>query len=237
MRLIRTILIVLAAFAVMGGAVFGGLVIYKRFFNPVEKALAELKGLPLMGLVLADVPGAEAKLRAAIEQELRQPTPPGQPTRPLLVVLDLRRDYITPALLAADDATATGALAAQAALIGHLLKTKDTAACREFASGGIQRVDRLDLQGQQLFRDTLSAVEAAYRSGHASGKRLPMPTGPEYLELLREAGLQKADFDKINSFATLSNEVSCEVELKIYSAPETLPAPKRGPFARYILAN
>lgn len=235
MRLIRTILIVLAAFAVVGGVVAGGLFAYKRFFNPAEQALKELKALPLIGLVLADEPGVELRLRTAIEQEVRQPTQQG-PSRPLQVVADLRRQYIAPALMAADDRSAIGALAAQAALIGYLLQT-NTYACREFATGGIQQVDQLDAKAQQLFRSTLAAVEAAYRSGRKGGKPLPMPAPEEARDMLRESGFQKIDFDMMSSFATLSYQASCEIELKLYSAPATLPEAKRGAMARYILLN
>ena len=127
-------------------------------------------------------------------------------------------------------------LAARAELVAHLLKT-NTPACREFATIGIQRVDKLDEQGQLLFRNVLAAVEAAYRNGHANGKPMPMPTGPEFADMLREGGLQKADFDRLNSFNTLSNEITCEAQLKLESVPPSLPAAKRGPFARFVLGN
>ena len=55
--------------------------------------------------------------------------------------------------------------------------------------------------------------------------------------VLQEAGFTKADFDRLAAFQTLSNEVSCDVELKADSLPPKLPAEKRGAFARYILTN
>ena len=54
---------------------------------------------------------------------------------------------------------------------------------------------------------------------------------------LQQGGFTKADFDRLAAFATLSNEVSCDVELKVDSMPPQLPADKRGAFARYILGN
>ncbi|MCX7365929.1 MAG: hypothetical protein NTV97_29500, partial [Alphaproteobacteria bacterium] len=90
---------------------------------------------------------------------------------------------------------------------------------------------------QILFRNVLAAVEAAYRNGRAGGKPLPMPTRAEFAELLREAGLQKIDFDRLDSFPTLSPEIACDTQLKIEQVPPKLPAPKRGPYSRYVLGN
>jgi len=54
---------------------------------------------------------------------------------------------------------------------------------------------------------------------------------------LGQAGFGKADFDRLNSFQSLSNDLTCDVELKIDSAAPLLPADKRGPFARAILGT
>lgn len=234
MRVLRVIFTLGAAFAIVAGVAYGGFYLMKRF-GPVEQTLAGLKAMPLIGLVVSDVPGAEARLRKAIEEELAQPTVQG-PLKPQIVLGELRREFITPALRSADDASVIVALASRAELVAHLLKT-NTPACREFATIGIQRVDKLDEQGQILFRNVLAAVEAAYRNGRATGKPLPMPTGPEFADLLREAGFQKADFDRLNNFGALSNEVTCESQLKLEAAPTQLPAAKRGPFARFVLGN
>ena len=64
-----------------------------------------------------------------------------------------------------------------------------------------------------------------------------MPTRPEILDMLREAGFQKVDFDRLNTFATLSNDTACEIELKVDQVPPKLPAAKRGAFARFVLNN
>lgn len=234
MRVLRVLLTLGAAFAIVAGVAFGGIYLMKRF-GAVEQTLAGLKAMPLIGLVVTDVPGAEARLRASIEQEIASPTPSGPP-RPQLVLGQLRREYITPALRAADDASIIVAMAARAELVAHLQKT-NIPVCFEFATIGIQRVDKLDEEGQKLFRNVLAAVEAAYRNGRAGGKPLPMPTRPEFAELLREAGLQKIDFDRLDSFATLSPEIACETQLKIEQVPPRLPAPKRGPYSRYVLGN
>jgi hypothetical protein len=208
---------------------------YFKSNSQTETTLAEMRALPLVGAMIADNPDAEARLKAAIQEEINNPSADGT-TRPLALIADLRRQYILPALKASDDASAMAAVAARAALAAHLQKASPPA-CREFAAGGIQRPDRLDGEGQRLFRNVLQALETAYRNGRANGKPLPMPSRAEILDLLRDAGFQKVDFDRLNAFASLSNEVACEIELKVDQVPPKLPADKRGAFARFVLNN
>jgi hypothetical protein len=203
--------------------------------SPAANALAELRALPLVGVMMADNPAAEARMKAAIQEELASPSQGGT-TRPLALIADLRRQYILPALRGADDASAVAAVAARAALASYLQKANPPA-CREFAAGGIQQPDRLDSEGRQLFRNVLQALETAYRNGRASGKAMPMASRAEILDMLREAGFQKIDFDRLNAFATLSNDIACDIELKVDEVPPKLPAGKRGAFARFVLNN
>jgi hypothetical protein len=83
----------------------------------------------------------------------------------------------------------------------------------------------------------LQAVEAAYRSGRAAGKAMPTKSRAEILDMLREAGFEKIDFDRLSAFATLSNDIACQVELKVDQVPAKLAPDKRGAFARFILNN
>ena len=229
-RLVAAIVvgIVVVLFAMAGWYYFKGT-------SRTETALAEMRALPLVGALMADKPEAEARLKAAVEQEINNPSTDGT-TRPLVLIADLRRQYVLPAIRSADDASATAAVAARASLAAYLRKANPPA-CREFAAGGIQRPDRLDGEGQRLFRNVLQALETAYRNGRASGKPVPMPTRAEILDMLRDAGFQKVDFDRLNAFATLSNDIACEIELKVDQVPPKLPADKRGPFARFVLNN
>jgi hypothetical protein len=225
----------IAGLVVVLATVWGGQKLLKSF-SPTERALADLRAMPLVGLLVAEVPGAEDRLRKAIEEEQRQPTTSGPP-RPLVVIGELRRDVIAPALRAADDASAIAAMATRAELVAHLQKT-DLPACREFSMGGIQNVDKLDAEGQRLFNKVLKSIETAFRSSRSNGgESLPVPSPPQVGEMLREAGFQKSDFDKLNSFATLSDAVSCEIELKVNQVPPKLPADKQGPFSRFVIAN
>src|SRR5688572_30921564 len=94
--------------AALGGAVvlaalvWGGWTLL-RGREPVDAALDDVRRLPLVGPVMAENPTVESRMRAAIEEEIRSPTQSG-PSRPFLLVADIRRQYIVPALRAADDA-------------------------------------------------------------------------------------------------------------------------------------
>ncbi|MBS0224429.1 MAG: hypothetical protein JSR91_27225 [Proteobacteria bacterium] len=224
---------IVAALIALGAAAWIGPALYRQF-SPTEKALAALRDLPLVGLAIADHPEVLDELRKAIRDEANTPTTSG-PSRPLQVVAELRHEFIAPVLRNADDASVVAAMAARVALVKHLQKA-DPAACREFAIGGIARPDQLDAEGQRLFREVLVAMEAAYRNGRA-GKPQTMPTREQVGDMLRHAGFTKPDFDKLQNFATLSNDVSCELELKVDEVPPLLPTADRGPFSRFIVAR
>jgi hypothetical protein len=152
------------------------------------------------------------------------------------LIADLRRQYVVPALRAADDATALAAVAARAELVRHL-RNVDVASCRAFSLGAVQWPDSLDPEARRLFGLWQQAVETAYRSGKAAGQPRALPTRAEVVSLLQQAGFRKDDFSRLNAFHHLSNEASCDVELMVDSVPPLLPADKRGPFARYLLTN
>jgi hypothetical protein len=216
-------------------AIVGGGWALVRGKSPVDTALDEIRRLPLIGLAMADNPGAESRMRAAIEEELRSPTRSGL-SRPYALVADLRRQYIVPALRAADDASAVAALTARADFVRYLRRA-DAAACRQFALGALQRPDLLQPEGRQLFGEYLQALQAAYLNGQAAGKPRPFLTRDELAAALRQAGFTKMDFDRLQGFQNLSNQVSCDVEIKVDAAADRMPAPLRGPYARYVLSS
>jgi len=102
----------------------------------------------------------------------------------------------------------------------------------------VQRLDRLTPEGQKLFNDFDTRMEAAYRSGHAAGgKPQPMATPPEVVQLLGRAGFTSDDMDALNRFAALPSLRACDVDLKIDGAPPKLPAAKQGAFSRFVLTH
>jgi len=203
----------------------------------VDQAMASARALPMVGLVLDDVPGAQDRLREALREESRQPTTQG-PSRPLKLMSELRATHIVPALKAADEASAAAAIDARVALLKHL-KNTDLVVCKEFAVTGIQRSDKLDPTGQKLMRDVLAAHEKAYRSGRAAkAAGTPSPavaSDAEARTLLTEAGFQPADFDRLKRLARLPTEAVCDMALKVNDAPQKVPADKRGALMRYLL--
>lgn len=238
-RLIRSAAGMVAGALAAAGAVYGLEALTGDDAQMVDNAMTEARTLPLVGLVLADVPDSEARLRATLKEELRNPTTDGPP-RPLVLMRELRAAYIVPALRAADAADAESVLAARVALMRHLSGT-NVAACRELALIGIQRADRLDAQGQHLMRQMLTAMEKAYRSGRTAlgssgAARPPVPNDTEARELLVEAGLTPGDFEKLQNLAKLSAEEACELGIRLNTTPSKLPPDRAGGLARYLAA-
>ncbi len=216
-------------------AIVGGGWALIRGKSPVDQALDDVRRLPLIGLAMDNTPGAESRMRQALEEELASPTRAGL-SRPYSLIADLRRQDIVPALRSADDASALAALAARADLVRYLRRA-DPAACRQLALGNLQRPDLLESEGRQLFGEYVQALQAAYRNGKAAGKPQTLLSRDGLTAALREAGFVKIDFDRLRAFQTLSNEVSCDVEIKVDSAAEHMPAERRGAFARYVLSS
>ena len=129
---------------------------------PVERAMADLRATPLLGLALKDNPDAEKAIREAIAEDQRDPVAPGVPPRAFYAVGALSRDHIRPMLAAADDASVVAVMAARFAL-AQRLRADDPQSCRDFAMNGIQRVNELTPAGQKQFNDFLSTMETAYR--------------------------------------------------------------------------
>jgi hypothetical protein len=201
--------------------------------STTEQTMASLRAQPLVGQVLADNPEIEAKVRAAVEEDVRQPQ---TTSRAFLAVVAIRQTIVGPTLSAADDASALTVMKARANLVAHLQKT-DLIACRQFSGEGIRDINKLDDEGQQLFRTMLTTMEAAYRSGKANGGKGKPPSNEEFGTMLQSAGFTPDDFAKLGHLATLKDDEVCSLELRIDSAPDKLPDDKRGAYARFVIAH
>ena len=237
-QLKRTVIAAIAAAIAGSATVYGLEYLTGSDTELVDQAVSEARALPLVGLVLDDVPDAEARLRKALSEELRSPTTQGPP-RPLALMTELRATQIVPALKATDAADAQAVLAARLALMRHL-KSVDPATCRELVLIGIQRGEKLDATAQKLMRDMLAAMEKAYRAGRAALKASTAPPpalgDADVTAVLGEAGLTPADFEKLRTLQRLSNEEACDLGIKLNEAPVKLPADKAGALARYLAA-
>ena len=201
--------------------------------SATDKAMAELRAQPLVGLVLADNPAIEAQVRAAVEEDQRHPQ---ATSRAFHAISEIRRTIVGPTLSAADDATALAVMKARADMVGRLQKT-DLVACRQFSGEGIRDVGKLDSDGQRLFRTMLTAMEAAYRSGKANGGKGTPASNREFAALLQTAGFTPDDFAKFGQVATLPDAELCQLEFRVDDAPGKLPDDKRGTFARFVIAH
>jgi hypothetical protein len=197
-----------------------------------EPTIAALKQTPLIRLVIADVPGTEELIRSALFEDVRYPVRHG-PTRAFALMAKLRTDYIAPALKAADDKTALEAVAARAALLRHL-QQRDLALCHEFAVQGLQRLDKLDADGQRLFQATLAAMEDAYRSGRGRPVR-PALDDAAVRATLGEAGLGPLEFADLQRLGELGPAEACVLANRLNAAPTGVAADKAGPLARHLL--
>jgi hypothetical protein len=205
--------------------------------SPLDRAVADLKATPLIGLAIADNPDAEKAIRQALADDQRTPVAPGVPSRATYAVGALSRDYIRPMLAAADDSAVIAVMAARFAL-AQRLRIDDPQTCRDFAMNASQRVERFSPEGRALFNDFLAKMEAAYRSGRSTkGQPMPMATPPEIVQLLGQTGFTRDDLEALNRFAALPSLRACDIDLKIDGAPPKLPPDKRAPFARFVLTH
>jgi hypothetical protein len=201
-----------------------------------DSTMAALKRSPLIRLVIADVPGAEQRLRAALQDDERNPVQQGA-TRALAVIGELRASHIVPALKAADDASALAAIAARTAFIRHL-QARDLATCRTFALAGMQRPDLLDGRGQELFDTMLKALEDAYRNGRdAKLIARRTPDGKELEAILIEAGFQPVDIEKLGRLADLPEAEACALAARFNAAPSRIASGRAGALARHLLSS
>ena len=167
-------------------------------------------------MVLADNPAIEARLRTDVEEDQRNPqaTP-----RVFLAISEMRRTIVGPTLAAADDASALAVMKARADLVAYLEKT-DLAACRQFSGDGIRDINKLDSEGQTLFRTMLTAMEAAYRSGKANGGKGKSASNEEFAAMLRTAGFTPDDFAKFSQTATLKDDELLQARVPDRRRPE-----------------
>ncbi len=228
---------VIAVLVLVSGGLAYGIKLESVPLSPLQRAMADLRATPLIGMALKDNPASEKEILEAMEEDQRNPVAPGVPSRAFYALGAMSRDHIRPMLGAADDAAVMAVMAARFAL-AQRLRTDDPQTCREFAMNAIQRVDRLTPEAQKLFNDFLSKMEAAYRNGRAAnGKPQPMATPAEIIQLLGQTGFSQDDLAALNRFAALPALRACDIDLKIDGAPPKLPPDKQAPFARFVLTH
>ena len=168
-RVGRALLIMVVAGVAAAAAAFGAAYVRSMLGKPgasdVDRAVEEARQWPLINVVVADHPEVEVQLRAAIEDDLKNPGRPEKASHRM--GLEIRQRYIVAALRKADDASVLAAIAATEKLMLHL-KATDAKLCADVGIYGIQDPSRLDTEGRTMFKDSLSMQEAAYRSGRTA---------------------------------------------------------------------
>lgn len=201
--------------------------------SDTDRLIEQIGQLPLIGLVLGEHPELEPRFRAAFEAERKSATKGGL-SPAFLLMGDVRKQYVMPALRNSDDTHALAAVKVESELVDHLQATNPET-CREFGLTGIQRTDKLDPVAAEIFKRTLAAQEDAYRNGKSASADRPAVKDTDVTQLLGQSGYTQADFQQLSKIMTLSAAEACAVTVKLYAAPEHLP-PFQGPVvARYLL--
>jgi hypothetical protein len=189
------------------------------------------KEMPLVGLVIAENPALEARLRGVIADELKNP---GQvPSPGSRFGVEVRQRYIIPTLLATDDDSALKAAGGMETLAKYL-QTKDPALCRELGLSGLQNANKLDADGKILLKQALALQEQAYRNGKAGSPKAALKS-EEIGRVLGEAGYTAKDLEQLSTFGQLSTVDGCAATVKLYGAPRALPPARGGTLARWLL--
>jgi hypothetical protein len=228
----QTIFIVLAAGVAAAAIGFGANYLRAPSSADVERGVEAAKEMPLVGLVIAENPALEEKLRAVIADELKNP---GQvPSPGSRFGVEVRQRYIIPTLLAADDDSALKATGGMETLAKYL-QMKDPALCRELGLAGLQNANKLDADGKILLQQALALQEQAYRNGKTSGSPKPALKSEEVGRVLGEAGYTEKDLGQLSAFGQLSTVDGCAATVKLYGAPRALPTARGGILARWLL--
>jgi hypothetical protein len=198
----------------------------------IDRNIQATKELPLLGLVMAEYPEIEGRVRAAIEADLKSPNTSG-PKATNMLGAELREQYVLPVLRNADNTSALSAVAALQQLLQHLQRS-DVALCQEMGVRGLQNPSALDTEGRRLFKQALSFQEAAYRSGKTPRSSKPLQDD-EVAPLLEKAGYTNSDIEQLSKLDTLAPSEACMASVKLYSAPGRLPATLGGPLAKWLL--
>lgn len=135
-KLVKPVGIIVVAALAAGAAVLGA-----NYFGTPPKTdvdrVAEIgRNLPLVGLVLSEYPALDARYRAAIEEDLKNPVKGGL-TASNKFGAEIRQQYVVPALRNADDASALSAVAGLHKLLLHL-QTVNPTRCRDFGLAGLR---------------------------------------------------------------------------------------------------
>ena len=234
-KLIQWVVILVGAAALAAVGSVGGNYVREVAGAPatdvIDRAVQETKGYPMVRLVVAENPSLDAKIRAAVDYDLRHPNAPG-PKAMTRFGTEIRAQYIAPALRNADDAVALSAVASLQKLLVHL-QAVDPPLCHEYGLRGLDAT-RLDAEGLDLLRKSLAVQEEAYRNGKTAAPKQPI-RDQDVAPLLQSSGYTPSDLEQLSKSDKASAQQGCAITLKLYSAPPRLPPAQGGQLARWLL--
>lgn len=204
-----------------------------------DAGFREMMSLPLIGLLIREVPAARSQIETAIDQYARANDPQTSKvalTRAREVVASLRKEHVPVALKRAPDIDIVRIWRAQGSVAEYLLQT-DLGRCREYSEYGIRDINSLDQRGRVLFTEALKTTEVAFLSGRISNTEYPVFHADEAALLFAEFGFTSADFDVLADTAKHTDHEVCATMNKMYAGVLSLPEDKAVQLMRTILVD
>jgi hypothetical protein len=177
----------------------------------IEANVAQFRTMPLIGAVLRDNPAAEAAIRDAVRLDVTDNTF----HRSREKIVELRRTYVAPAIMAASDTSVTEVWTARMTLMRHLQATNGTL-CREFFECGIQYLNTLDQRGKDLHANVVKALEAVYFDGKGKLARSKSLDENDFAKLFEILAFSPVELQRLGKEITSSDGELCAVGVKLY---------------------
>ena len=192
--------------------------------DALNKIMAQTEGTPFIGAILRDEPQYEPKLREAIQANNGS----GR-----ALVVEMRTRYAKPTFWSAPDDTVMAA-SEQAAKVRDYLEKESPRICSEYMMAGIKNLAEVSPQGQQVYNDSLKAMEKVYQEGKGQPPRA-VPLKDEQNNVgFDMRGLTQPEIDALNNKG--SDEQRCSASKKMYAVVYKLKPEHKVIFARYLLS-
>lgn len=227
-------------------AVVSGLTLFAARFlqmslsgGSTDDAMQQFLKLPLIGVVLEEEPLAKQQLQSmmvdlASAGSTEERVHLTAKIRAFLV--NLRKTYVTPALLKSEDQYILREWQAEATLI-RFLSLVNTRLCKEYFISGVSNIKDLDQRGQALFMQTLQSLEDAFRNGRSQDKVQQIIGDDEMSTVMELLNLSANEIQIIRDPAARSDAEVCEATKKMYDNGMLLPERQKIPFMRRIISQ
>jgi hypothetical protein len=205
----------------------------------VDEGMRTMMNMPMAGVLIREIPGAEAKIREAVETYARaenEASSSAAMLRAREILVNLRKENLPSALKRASDADIVRLWQALGALAEHLAQT-NVALCRQFSESGIQNMNDLDGEGRSLFMQSLRATEVAFLSGRLANFEHELFPLENIADAFVAMGFTEEDLQIIADSDKRTDVEVCSVTNKMYSGALTLPESKVVSFMRRFVVD